>query len=106
MRLTAIISSECVVMWQMQKTAEGNDLRVFDYDTEKVLNQYCLKKPLPCRGNAIDYNDLASPMGADEKLYQRRIVAAGEDLKWLGNKKPNRCFRQIPYITSLEKCSI
>ena len=60
----------------------------FDYDTEKVLNQYCLKKTFyRAEEMRIDYNDLASPMELDENYIKGELWQPVKTWKWLWNKK-------------------
>ena len=55
----------------------------FDYETEEAdLNQYSIRTTFYRASEMkIDYNDLAAPMEVADKLYQRRIVTANEDLE-------------------------
>jgi len=63
----------------------------FDYDTEKVLNQYCLKKTFyRAEEMRIDYNDLASPMELDENYIKGELWQPVKTWKWLWNKKPDQ----------------
>ena len=63
----------------------------FDYDTEKVLNQYCLKKTFyRAEEMRIDYNDLASPMELDENYIKGELWQPVKTWKWLWNKKPEQ----------------
>lgn len=63
----------------------------FDYDTEKVLNQYCLKKTFyRAEEMRIDYNDLASHMELDENYIKGELWQPVKTWKWLWNKKPDQ----------------